>query len=349
MTFNRFYLSALIAVILILGFLSYQIIKPFLSPIAWAIVLAIVFYPVYAFTEKRLRWKSLASLITLGIILVIILGPFSYLFYLLVSEVASLATHIESSRLEALQDVLRNPVIKPVIDQVLSLLNMTEEELFKKIIDNASYLGKEILGRITKGVSEIVTLSVNFVFMVFALFFFLRDGPELLTKVRQFVPFSEEQKDRLRRQIRDIVVSTVYGGVAVAIVQGIIAGVAFYYLDISTPALWGMATSIASFVPLVGASIVWIPVTGYLFISGALWKGFVLALVGVFGISLVDNILRPLIIRGKMKMPVLVIFFSILGGIKLFGLLGIIMGPLVLALFVSVIEIFRSVEGGQRA
>lgn len=349
MAINRFYLFALIAIILVLGFLSYQIIKPFLSPIAWAIVLSIVFYPVYAFAAKRIKWKSLASLITLGIILLIILGPFSYLSYLLVSELLTLADYLESGKLETLKDVLQNPIVKPAVDKVLSLLNMTEEELNKAIVDNASRLGKELVGKITKGVTDIVTVSLNFIFMVFSLFFFLKDGPEFLNKVRQYLPFSEEQKDRLRGQIRDIVVSTVYGGIAVAIVQGTIAGGAFYLLGISTPVVWGLATSIASFVPLLGASIIWVPVTAFFFITGALWKGIVLAFIGVFGISLVDNILRPIIIGGKTKIPILVIFFSILGGIKLFGLLGIIMGPLVLALFVSVIEIFRSVEGGHNA
>mgnify|MGYP001052744582 CR=1 FL=1 len=349
MVINRFYLFVLIAAVLVLGFLSYQVIRPFLSPIAWAIVLSIVFYPVYAHTVKYIKWKSLASLITLGIILLIILGPFAYLSYSLVSELITLADYLESGRLETLKDVLQYPLIKSAVDKILSLLNTTEEELNKAIIDNVSQLGKELVGRITKGMANIVTVSLNFALMVFSLFFFLRDGPELLGKAREYVPFSEEQKDRLRDRIKDIVVSTIYGGVAVAIVQGIIAGGAFYILGISTPVVWGLATFIASFIPLLGASIIWVPVTVYFFIKGAVVKGIALALIGIFGISLIDNVLRPIIIGGRTKMPFLIIFFSILGGIKLFGLLGIIMGPLVLALFVSVIEIFRSVEGGQNA
>ena len=346
---TRFYIFALIALILVLGFLSYEILMPFLSPIAWAIVLSTVFYPFYIFTVKYLKWRTIASLITLLIILIVILGPFSYLSYLLINELKSLAEYLQTDSLESLKNLLQHPTINALLQKVLSSLNISEGELNKAIADNIARLGKELVSRITSGMANIVTISLNFIFMVFSIFFFLRDGPELLKKVRNYMPFSEEQKDRLVKLVRDIVVSTIYGGIAVSIVQGTIAGIAFFILGISTPVVWGLLTSIASFVPLLGASAVWVPITVYFFIEGAVLKGIALAIIGIFGISLIDNILKPIIIGGRTKMPILVIFFSILGGIKLFGLIGLIMGPLVLALFVSLIEIFRSVEGGQNA
>ena len=346
---SRFYLFAVIALLLILGLLTYQILKPFLIPIAWAIVFSIIFYPVYVFTLKYTRWKSVAALLTLTIILVVILGPFSYLTYVLVSELKDLADYLGADKIEALESLMQHPSIKAVTDKILSVFNLTEDELNKTIIDNISKLGKEMVGRITKGTTNVVTISLDFIFMVFSIFFFLRDGPEFLNKTRDYMPFSEIQKDRLVKQVRDIIISTIYGGVAVSIMQGTIAGLAFFFLGISTPVVWGLATSIASFVPLLGASSIWVPAAGYLFLKGAVLKGIILAIVGLFGISLIDNILKPIIIGGRTKMPILVIFFSVLGGIKLLGLIGLIMGPLVIALFISVIEIFRSVEGGQNA
>jgi len=346
---TRFYFFALIALILVLGFLSYQILKPFLSPIAWAIVLSTVFYPIYVFIGKYIKWKTVAALITLLVILIVILGPFSYLSYLLINELKTIGDYLESGNIDPLKNLFQHPTITPIINKLLSLFNLTEEELNKTVAGIITRVGKELVGGVTKGMSNIVTISLNFVFMVFSIFFFLRDGPELLGKVRDYLPFSEEQKNRLVKQIRDIVISTIYGGVAVSIAQGTIAGIAFFFLGISTPIVWGLATSIASFIPLLGASAVWVPITIYLFIEGAVLKGLALAIIGIFGISLIDNILKPVIIGSRTKMPILVIFFSILGGIKLFGLIGLIMGPLVLALFVSLIEIFRSVEGGQNA
>ncbi|NWF52827.1 MAG: AI-2E family transporter [Nitrospirae bacterium] len=346
---TRFYLFAVITLIILLGLLTYQILKPFLTPLAWAIVFSIVFYPVYVFILKYLKWKSIAAILTLSIILILILGPFSYLTYLLVIELKDLADYLEMDKLDALQSLLQHPNIKTITDRILSILNLSEEELNKSIVENISKLGKEIVSKITKGATNVVTVSLDLIFMVFSIFFFLKDGPEFLSKVRDYMPFSEIQKDRLVKQIRDIIISTIYGGVAVSIVQGTIAGLAFFILGISTPVVWGLATSIASFVPLLGASSIWVPAAIYLFLNGEILKGFILAIIGIFGISLTDNILKPIIIGGRTKMPILVIFFSVLGGIKLLGLIGIIIGPLVIALFISVIEIFRSVEGGKNA
>ncbi|WP_333652455.1 AI-2E family transporter [Dissulfurispira sp.] len=349
MAVNRFYFITLTFLVLVLGYLSYQILKPFLSPIAWAIVLSLVFYPIYAFLLRYIKWRTVASFITLGIILIIILGPFSYLSFLLAKELKHISDYVEGGRLETLQSALEHPGVKAMIDRIISLFNITEAELDKAVIDGISKFGKDLVGRITKGMGDVVTVALNFVFMAFAIFFLLKDGSEFLKRILDYMPFSEEQKDRLTMQIRDIIISTVYGGVVVAIIQGIIAGFAFYILGIPSPVVWGLATSIASFIPLIGAFAVWGPATVYLFLQGAVLKGVALAIVGVFGISLIDNVLKPIIIGGRTKMPILAIFFSVLGGIKLFGLIGLVMGPLVLAIFVSVVEIFRNVEGGYHA
>lgn len=349
MAANRFYFITLTFFVLVLGYLSYQMLKPFLSPIAWAVVLSLVFYPVYAFMLRYIKWRTVASFVTLGIILLIIMGPFSYLSFLLVKELKHISDYVEGGRLETLQKALEHPGVQAVMDRVTSMFNITEAELDKAIVGGISNLGKELVGRITKGMGDIVTVALNFIFMAFAIFFLLKDGAEFLKRIRDYMPFSEEQKDRLTTQMRDIIISTVYGGVVVAIIQGIIGGLAFYILGIPSPVVWGLATSIASFIPLIGAFAVWGPATVYLFLQGAVLEGVALAIVGVFGISLIDNILKPIIIGGRTKMPILAIFFSVLGGIKLFGLIGLIMGPLVLAIFVSVVEIFRNIEGGQNA
>ena len=336
MAANRFYFITLTALVLPLGYLSYQILKPFLYPIAWAIVLSIVFYPLYIFIFRLVRWKSIASLFTLCIILLIIFGPFSYVSYLLVNELQDISRYVDAGKLEEIKSSIHHPSIQTTVNKIIAALNITEAELDKTIVDGISRLGKEIISKISSRLGDMVTVFLNFVLMAFSIFFILKDGHDFLSKIGDYMPFSKEQKGRLKIQIRDIIVSTIYGGVAVSLAQGTIAGFSFYFLGISNPVFWGLATSIASFIPLLGASIIWVPATVYLLIKGALLKGVALALIGIFGISLVDNILRPIIIGGKTKMPVLVIFFSILGGIKLFGLIGIIMGPLVLAIFISV-------------
>lgn len=346
---NRFYVLTLVFFVLLLGFLSYQILEPFLFPIAWAVVFSVLFYPAYAFILRYIKWKSITSLIVLVVILLIIIGPFSYLFFLLVKELGALAEYAEGGKIEAIKDITELPIIKSVMNKITSLFNITADELNKAIMENISRLGRELVGGITKGAGSIVTGTLDFILMAISIFFLLRDGPGFLEKVRDYIPFSEEQKDGLVKQIKDILISTMYGGVIVAIVQGTMGGIAFAVLGISSPVMWGLAMAIASFVPLVGPFAIWAPAAAYLFIEGLIWKGIALALIGAFGISLVDNILKPLIIGKRTKMPFLPLFFSVLGGIKLFGLIGFIMGPMVLATFVSVIEIFRRIDTSANA
>ena len=341
---NKFYFIIMTFIILVLGYLTYQIISPFLSSIMWAIVLSILFYPVYAFIHKYVKYKSVASLLTLIIILIMLFGPFSYLSYLITQEVMSLVGNIESGSFDSLKTFFQHPAANTLIKKVLLIFHITELEFQKALVENVAKIGQDLAGFIKIGLGNIVSGTINFVFMILSTFFFLGDGPEFIEKISNFMPFSKKQKDKLLQQTKDIIVSTMYGGVTVAAAQGIIGGILFAVLGIPSPVLWGFTMFIASFVPMAGTFIVWGPTAGYLFLHGLYLKGIILVFAGVFVISPVDNILRPLIMRGKTKMPVLAIFFSILGGIKLFGFVGLIVGPLVFALFVSVFEIFSYSE-----
>ena len=183
--------------------------------------------------------------------------------------------------------------------------------------------------------------------MILSIFFFLEGGSEFVDGLGKYIPFSKKQRERLLKQTREIIVSTIYGGVTVAIAQAIIGGITFSLLGVPSPALWGFAMFVASFIPLLGTFVVWGPLAVYLFFKGLVLNSIILVVVGIVAISSIDNILRPLIIRGKIQLPTLAIFFSILGGIKLFGFIGFIMGPLVLALFISVIQMLQFVEDEQ--
>lgn len=344
MTDKKFYFIVLSFLVLALGYLSYLILRPFLSAIMWAVVLSIVFYPLYAFFLKRLRWKHLASLSTLIIILLLILGPFSYLSFVLTQEVVAVMGKIEKGTFDPVGAIAQHPYVNAMLSKILSFFSISEGQFQKVLIDTIAQIGKASTGFIKSSLGNIASAAIDFVFMIFSIFFLLEDGPRFVEKVGDYMPFSKRQKEKILTQTKGIIVSTIYGGVTVAVVQGIIGGFAFAVLKVPSPVIWGAAMFIASFIPLVGTFVVWGPAVLYLFLQDQFWKGIILILIGVFGISAADNVLRPLVIRGKMQMPILAIFFSILGGIKLFGFIGFIMGPLVLALFVSVFEIFRYTE-----
>ncbi|HEY3275738.1 MAG TPA: AI-2E family transporter [Syntrophorhabdaceae bacterium] len=338
---NRFATLAIFVVAAILAYLTYQMLQPFLSAIIWAIVLSIVFYPVYLLIRKGVKLKSVASLLCLFLILIILLGPFAYFSYILTQEIFNLSEYLRTAPSDPVTSLLEHPMVNKGITKMLKIFHMTEGEFTKAVADNLQEMGKQSMGIIRSGLGNAVTTLVNFVFMLLSIFFFLADGPELLERISTFMPFSKRQRERLLKQTRDIVVSTIYGGVTIAVIQGLMGGIAFSILGVSSPVMWGLAMCISSFIPLVGTFVIWGPAVAYLALQGFYWKALVLFIVGAMGISSVDSFLRPLIIKGRLKLPTLAIFFSILGGIKVFGFVGFILGPLVFALFISVLEILR--------
>lgn len=329
---------------IILGYLGYLIFEPFLIPIAWAVVFSILFYPPYTFMLKYLRSKSVASLTMLVAILAIILGPLSYLSYLIVQEVRMITVSTDARIVGGVREILHHPFLEHITERVMSLFNITEEELTRAVNENIMHIGQSVLGSLRRGVAGVITGFLDFLFMTISLFFLLRDGPDFAKKVLGLMPFSDAQKTIIATKLKDIVIATMFGGVVVAMVQGLAGGIAFALLGISSPVLWGCAMAVTAFLPIVGPFIVWIPAAAYLILTGSIVKGIILLIVGAFGISLIDNFLRPAIVGTRTKMHYLILFFTVLGGIKVFGLIGIILGPLVFALLLSLLEAFRSMD-----
>jgi len=334
----------LLVILSLLGYLSYQIISPFLVPIAWAIVFSVVFYPMYAFMSKYVKVKPIASTITVMIILVAIIAPITYMSFLLVGELEKFGDYINSGGLEFIRDQFSKMKASPHFQKLSSLVGEDNMPTADQVLDNIKKIGGLIAQYLSIRITNIISFAINFLLMIFTIFFLFIDGPVFLTKVKDYMPFNEEQKTRLATQMKDMIVSTVYGGVIVAIIQGILGGLGFYVIGIEAPVLWGIAMSVMSFVPLLGTLSIWGPASIYLLIQGDYLHGIGLILFGTLVISMVDNILKPLIIGSRTKMPTIVIFFSVLGGIQAFGIIGLIMGPLIMAVFVSVFEIFRHIE-----
>lgn len=344
MNTTRFYSLMLLAILALLGYLSYEIISPFLVPIGWAIVFAVVFYPVYAFISRYIKVKSISSSITVFLILVVIIAPITYLSSLLIDELQKVGDYTSNGGLDFVSDLFGKMKTSPYFEKISSFIGEGNMPTADQIMDNMKKIGKVLAEYLSIKITNIISAAINFLFMIFTIFFLFKDGPGFLTKVEDYMPFSEEQKNRLATQMKDMIASTVYGGVVVAIIQGFLGGIAFYVVDIASPVLWGVAMSVMSFVPLLGTLSIWGPASIYLIIQGDYMHGIGLALFGTFVIGLVDNILKPLIIGSRTKMPTIIIFFSVLGGIKAFGIIGLIMGPLIMAVFISVFEIIRHIE-----
>jgi len=182
----------------------------------------------------------------------------------------------------------------------------------------------------------------------FVLFFLFRDGPIVSEKVASLLPLSDEQTQRLFTSVRDSIVANLYGILAVAIVQGLLNGLALTVLGGPSPLMLGVLTGFASLVPLVGTALVWVPTAIYMMMTGPIWKGIALALWGTVFVGSADNIVRPLVVQGRLQIHPLILMFAILGGLDVFGFLGIFIGPMVLSVIVALGGLLRDELRRQR-
>ncbi|HGM5554512.1 AI-2E family transporter [Pseudomonas putida] len=314
------------------------ILLPFYGAVFWAVILGILFAPMQRKLQLKFGWRrNLTALCTLGICLVIAILPVIILSILLVQEGATLYNNIESGQLDIGAYLAQfKHSLPPYFQHLLDRFGMGELNGVREKIVKASMQGSQVLASqafsFGQGTFEFV---VSFGIMLYLLFFFLRDGAELVRKVRTAVPLEESHKRRLQLKFNRVVRATVKGNLVVAVTQGALGGAIFWFLDIPSALLWAVLMGFLSLLPAVGAGIVWAPVALYFLLSGMIWQGVVLALFGVFVIGLVDNLLRPILVGKDTRMPDYMILISTLGGLAVFGLNGFVIGPLIAALFMS--------------
>ncbi|SDS76414.1 Predicted PurR-regulated permease PerM [Pseudomonas sp. Z003-0.4C(8344-21)] len=314
------------------------ILLPFYGAVFWAVILGILFAPVQRRLQIKFGWpRNLTSLCTLSLCLVIAILPVIIVSILLVQEGATVYKNIESGELDIAAYLAQfKHSLPPYFQQLLDRFGVGELNSLREKIVKAAMQGSQVLATqafsFGQGTFEFV---VSFFIMLYLLFFFLRDGPELARKMRTAVPLEENHKRRLQLKFNRVVRATVKGNVLVAVTQGALGGAIFWFLDIPSALLWAVLMAFLSLLPAVGAGIVWAPVAVYFLLSGMIWQGVVLGLFGVFVIGLVDNVLRPILVGKDTKMPDYMILISTLGGLAVFGLNGFVIGPLIAALFLS--------------
>jgi predicted PurR-regulated permease PerM len=319
----------------------YIIARPFLGSIISAAVIAIVFFPVHAEIAKRIRQPSLAALFSVVLVFVIILVPAVLVGAAVVREAQELydLLSVESSESGGWTAYLLNLIEKPKnwIGRYVDVSTVDFRELLRSGADKVRTPLLQGGGRIF---GNVISFIVNFVITLFVLFFLFREGRQVRRRVAAVVPLTVEQTEKLFSEIQNAIIATVYGGLAVAIAQGTLTGIAFWVLGLPSPFVWGLLTGLLSLVPMVGSGAVWAPAAVILILSGHWGKGIaMLAFGGV--ISTVDNVVRPYVMSGKVRLHTLLLFFAVLGGIQAFGLLGLFIGPVALAVTSALLGMLR--------
>ncbi len=338
---KRFFLVLLVLVTLAFGW----ILMPFYGAVFWAAVLAILFAPFQRWLLRRNNQRhNSAALLTLLLCLLLVILPITLISMSLVQEASQIVAKIRSGEInfslyfKQMVDALPQFVIR--ILERFDLLDFAslQERLSSSTMQASQFIATRA---VTIG-QNTFNFAISFFVMLYLLFFLLRDGQELATRIRDAMPLSATHKRYLFSKFTTVIRATVKGNIVVAVVQGALGGLIFWFLGIHGALLWGVLMAFLSLLPAVGAAVVWLPVAIYFLLSGSIWQGVVLSLFGVFVIGLVDNVLRPILVGKDTKMPDYVVLISTLGGMALFGLNGFVIGPVIAALFIAAWDLFCS-------
>ncbi len=322
------------ALIVLIGYLTYLVISPFLTPLAWATVFAVMFHRVHSELTPRIGPSRSALAATL-MTAVLIVAPAVMLVSVVAREAPQVLDYVQQAsltapdRIERIWDVVRRRSPTPLPEDPAFVLREGAQRILTFLAPRAG-----------AAVADLFATLGSLLVMLFAMFFLLRDGHTLARQVRDLLPLPETARDRLMTDTRDLIIASVGAGLVVAAAQGTIGGLAFWLLGIEAPVIWGVVMALCSLIPLVGAALVWVPTALWLLLSGEVGRGVILILVGVFGISLVDNILRPLLLSGRTSASGLVVFLGLLGGAVAFGFIGLVLGPIILVTAGSLLRVF---------
>jgi predicted PurR-regulated permease PerM len=313
------------AVLLLVGYLAYRVTSPFLAPLAWAGILAVTLEPIRASFSIRLG-RGRAALATTLLTAVLIEGPIAVLVSMLAAELPVVVDFAQQlphqatpERVQTVWDGIRARIPFSLPDDPTDMLRRAAQAV-------AGFLAPRLGGALANIAGMIGSLFVT----LFALFFLLRDGDRVAALIRRMLPFAEAERERLIHETQDLVIASVGAGLAVAAVQGSIGGLTFWALGLPAPVAWGVAIGICSLIPVVGATLVWVPVALWWLLSGSVMKALILTGVGAGVIGMVDNILRPVILSGRASVNGLVVFIGLLGGAAAFGFVGLVLGPIIL-------------------
>lgn len=326
--------------ILLLGYLVFLIAEPFLEPLAWSAVLAIFFYPVHLKILQKMKptWAAMTS--TIGVTLLLIVPAIVVL--MLTAREALDATARVQSALAVHGQGPAEPLVMRIEEWIALKLPASWQAI--NISDPLKQAAEKVatfLGSIFAGlVKNLVTFFVNLFILIFALFFMFRDGEAVVRGVRHLLPFDEEIQADMLRESKELIFASVAVGLLVAAIQGALGGISFAIVGISAPIFWGVLIAFVSLVPVVGSALIWGPASLWLLIAGHWGKALTVLVICAGFSTLADNIVRPMLLRNRTRLNELLLFIGVLGGLGAFGLLGLVVGPTIIAAAMGVFRVY---------
>jgi len=339
---------ARIAVLLVFAVVLYyvfRILEPFLPALVWAAILATVFHPLFSFLVRRLRYPRVASILTCVFLTVVIVLPALFLILMLAKESVVAYKALEervSGGGPASVDALQKTSAYQWFLAKSGSLGMPEPDLGSVATKGIRIVSEFLVSHSAKIFSRITHSIINFFVMLFGLYYLLLRGPDMLRELRALSFLRPEHEDRIIEKFRAIAGATFGGSLATAAIHGTADGIIFLLFGLPSPLLWGAVIAILSLVPVVGTSLVWLPLVAYFMLTRHVLRGIILLVAFGAVAAAVDNVVKPVLIRRGTDIDSIWVLLSVLGGIGLFGFLGLFLGPFLVALLLVLIEIYKA-------
>jgi len=316
------------------------LIKPFAYPMFWAAVLATIFYPLYHRLNLLIKQPSLSTLITLAVVAVIIIVPLLILGTILLTESVDIYTSLNTSGGEWHESLKQFTYF--LHHNAFMVRAHVDDGFITEKINEASRYVVDFLFNAAKNLTQnSLAFLLQLLVVFYTLFFFLRDGKKLLRKLMYLCPLGDRYEIMLYKKFTTTASATIRGTLAIGAIQGTLGGLLFTITGIHGALIWGIVMAILSVIPATGSFLVWLPAGIIMLALGHVWQGITILSVGVLVISVTDNLLRPVLVGKGLQIHPVLILFSTLGGLVLFGISGFVIGPIIAALFLSFWEMYE--------
>jgi predicted PurR-regulated permease PerM len=333
-------LITLLITLAIALYLCWLMLQPFVNVVLWATVLSVVFYPLHKRIHGRVRSATAAALVSSLLVVVLILLPATFITIAVVRELAGAADNVQAG-IQRMSDISTLPGVGWLFDKTHGYINIDTAAAQKFIADRAQTWGAALAASTLVVVGGAVGAIVQMVLVIFTLFYLFRDGERIRQAIFHLLPLERVQMHDIAVRTREVIAATIYGVLVISAIQGTLGTLIFTILGLPSPLLWGVVMFFLSMIPMAGAFLVWVPAAIFLALTGAYIKAVILVAWGLLVISSIDNFLSPRLVGRRARLHELLIFFAVLGGLQVFGVLGLVLGPVVVAVTLALIEMIR--------
>jgi len=321
----------IIALLGALFLLSYFLLKPILLSIVLGVILAFIFGPIYNFFLRIIKNKNIVALIICFFLLLIILLPIIFVTPILINQ--SVKLYVASQQLDFItpfKKIFPSLFISPEFS--LSMANTIQSFVTKAT--------NSLMNSFAQIILDLPTIILQLIIIFFTLFYALRDKEEIIKYIKSILPFSSEVEDKLFKASKDVTSSVIYGMIIIGILQGIITGIGFFIFKVPNALLLSLFAVVAGILPIVGPAVIWVPVVIYLLIGGNTFAAFGIVIFGVLS-HIPDYLVRPLFLSKRTQLNPAIASIGMIGGILFFGVLGVILGPLILSYLIIIMDLFK--------